>query len=330
MSAMPPCPGIPAQESDPTDESLASQSIVWIDRRAIERPWRMTKAAMISFAISVIGTFGFFVTQFFFPSWTALLGEALGAMLIVTAVLAVMALVHRELWSASVAKTQRRAEAPFDRTPDRVVQRLLMDNAGPACPRAWGHPGGPDGSDFQDRLVDEGLPVALTIVDATFKDDIEKIDITDNLLEPEPIDSRPSPSSLRNWWSVFALGVGTVLWISIAFNNGELVNIAIACFLACWWLLLVLRMLGLRALESTSPVAGLGYVESPTRRKRWTVSDSCLVVTRKTPISHLLVEFVGPSGHIAMSFGNTNDEGFIALWQRWRHPHPRIELADEL
>jgi hypothetical protein len=55
-----------------------------------------------------------------------------------------------------------------------------------------------------------------------------------------------------------------------------------------------------------------------------------MVVTRRPILGGTRVDLVGPAGHIALEFSRPDDLGFIALWQRWRHPRPRPELADQL
>ncbi|GEM_PF-3770667 len=60
------------------------------------------------------------------------------------------------------------------------------------------------------------------------------------------------------------------------------------------------------------------------RGKRWVAGEATMFVCMRGAQAQVVV--VGPAGRLMFTFNGTSGGDFIALWQRWNHPHPRPEL----
>lgn len=162
------------------------------------------------------------------------------------------------------------------------------------------------------------------------------IERTENMLEPELLDSRISRSgvpSLRRSFvgqmiALLILG-GTCIGVrsrgsnpkhSLAMLLAMLILYApILAFMVLWPLIRT----ALPRLRS-APIAGMGTVIDGRGRK-WTVNDSILLIEPKEEA--IVAGLYGPAGTLRMSFYKEGDDGFEALWQRWMHPSPRTEQS---
>lgn len=182
------------------------------------------------------------------------------------------------------------------------------------------------------------------IVDHRLRAQCEKIPIIADLVEPEPIRIAGSTSVadpgkelrrrrmgvvIRVLWPIAFIGIAWILfsnfgWPKIAF---WLVSaLAIGCaFLPNF-------MLVRDPIFASPPVAGLGVIRDGKGRL-WTCTESIMFVEPyyvPKAGSGVQVDLFGPQGTRKMhkiQFPSCLDDGFVSLWQRWNHPHPRPELG---
>jgi len=207
-----------------------------------------------------------------------------------------------------------------------AVTALLVDMTG-LIPPGLRQPVRPEhATEFQRKLTGLGFPHTPTIVDQLLRNTIEKIEIPEEFFEPERVLSQP-----RRWSAFTLLAMVVIPFYSLTLlGPGLLEGDPMKILFGGFFLLLMgvpaLRSFGWRIGESLSPVVSLGAVED-RRGRRWTVLDSCLFVRKaKMQRNVVLVDLAGPAGFLTMGFWGVDDAGFVLLWQRWMHPHPRPEL----
>ncbi len=61
------------------------------------------------------------------------------------------------------------------------------------------------------------------------------------------------------------------------------------------------------------------------RGKKWVAGEATMFVCMNG--AQVQVVVLGPAGWLSFTFNGTSGGDFIALWQRWNHPHPRPELV---
>jgi hypothetical protein len=83
---------------------------------------------------------------------------------------------------------------------------------------------------------------------------------------------------------------------------------------------------GFRA-EQFAYIAAPGVVKHH-RKGVWKIDDSVMLVGSLGGET-LEVQLIGPRQTAFLAFASAEDPDFIALWQRWNHPHPRPELLVE-
>jgi hypothetical protein len=171
-----------------------------------------------------------------------------------------------------------------------------------------------------------GLRRPTAIVDGCLRATLDRVGLHAELLEPEMIDSSPGIAPRRaivlvllfsfNAISALTRGAWTLAGIS-----------AVPVLLFAAQIPQVRRLLPrVRAIDR-APVAGAGFLED-ARGRRWTVSDSVMIVFARRAVGPLVVMLLGPAGKKTLTFTTPDDEHFVALWQRWCHPSPRLELLE--
>lgn len=306
----------------PDDETLAPQPIAWINCLRIENPRPLIRASVVSLVMTVLTVFVWLIIRQIDSGLQLMLADGLAlVMVIASASLTLCALVQHQSWLATVAMLQESANDNADASLDRSVERILIEIGGLSCPN-WDIRNGGAGA-LQHRLTSEGWPMAITIVDKALRPKLEAIPVSGDLVEAESADSRFAIVSKRFWISTILALVGTVLYSGMAIRSPHFERIFLAAACATMLFVQLARALGVRVFGCGAPVVGPGYIMNHQGNRRWTVDDSCVLLTRRTSMHRLVVEFVGPAGYLKATFENLDDPGFIALWQRWRHPNPR-------
>ena len=188
----------------------------------------------------------------------------------------------------------------------------------------------------EDIRSAHSIPV-VSIVDSACQASIEKIEITDDFLEPDSL----GVGGLTRWGcsSIFGLVV-TLLLLWVIFADGAKIGMQPVML---WSIALGALLLGLWSTpirgkiqrvftrSSAQNIMGPGFFAHSTKR-RWTVDDSIMVVGVKGIEVHteISVVLVGPAGAKHLRFNSTKDGEFTRLWKYWNHPVPRTELLDSL
>lgn len=168
-----------------------------------------------------------------------------------------------------------------------------------------------------------GIRTPGIIFDARIASEVLAIERTEELVEPEPVESEWT----QGQWLFSACML--VLLVAIYVLTGRKPQVlAFLCSLVifdlAYKLVWVVRHgLGLR---STGMSAGVGYLELPNgaRIGLW---EAVTLVTRDRG-ENLRVRLLAPDRTIQLKFTSAADPGFVAFWQRWNHPHPRPELLE--
>jgi hypothetical protein len=160
-------------------------------------------------------------------------------------------------------------------------------------------------------------PLPRTIADRRMQQRLGRIELSEELLEPEAI--LGSLWMKRGWLFVlialFALNAAlTTAWLKVFY------------LMMIGYLLIQLPSIrDVLRLGDGKVIAGLGVVET-SRGKRWTVDDAIMIVQTQDGEPPLTVFLTGEAGELKLHFIDEKDPDFIKLWQRWNHPNPRPEL----
>ncbi len=181
--------------------------------------------------------------------------------------------------------------------------------------------------EFQQFLADEGVPSAITIVDASIIDAVRSIERPAVFVEPEPFRQLLEARSWRLMcWVLITLLFTWHLFSSLA--QSDWIGVAISAPLAWVFGTTALEAFGVSLYESSTPIMGMG-VFIDARNRRWSVLDSCAYFYRigSARAATFVVELIGPAGLHTMYFRGADDPAFMMFWQRWMHPHPRPDLV---
>lgn len=177
---------------------------------------------------------------------------------------------------------------------------------------------------YDRERIQRGIPPLTVVVDEALREPVERVGQTDHLLEPERlVPCRPGKLSL-------SLAVGTFLLMILCLVRG---NVVVATLCAGGLLQYAWTVPGLSTLvpflgDHIWPLAGPGYVEIAGNRLL-TADDSVMVVSRAPIGRSVRVFLAGPAGSLGNDFPRAESPEFARLWQRWTHPHPRLDLANE-
>ncbi len=161
------------------------------------------------------------------------------------------------------------------------------------------------------------------IFDARIASEVLAIERTEELVEPEPVESKWT----QGQW-VFSACMLVVL-VTIYILTGHRPHVlAFLCsfviFDLAYKLVWVVRHgLGLR---STGMHAGVGFIEGSNGSRIGSWEVVTLVTYDRG--ENLRVRLLAPDRTVQLKFTSAADPGFIAFWQRWNHPHPRPELLE--
>lgn len=320
-------------DATPTAPPLGPPPIVWLHSAA--------GFGSLSYRTDVLRTFRFLVILLVLLTGglmgvAALQGHGLDWILMIMIgfqwLIFVLLLGFRLIGRVSAWRADRKRHADEvaagDTSATAVVNGALLDLGG-LCRLHWltGRPRKALIGQFQQRLIDAGLPRAMMLVDASIAEPIQAMEIPEDFLEPDRL-LRQTP---RKSWS-FVLIVLITIYFAFgavaAFGNGDWIVASIDALIACLFGVRILASFGVHVSESRAPIMAMGVLIDHKNR-RWTVQDSCAYLYRikgKTS-SPVLVELIGPDGLGAVVFPRLDDAGFRFFWQRWMHPHPRPDLV---
>lgn len=180
------------------------------------------------------------------------------------------------------------------------------------------------------RLVKEQLPTVKAIVDSSLHDEIQSIELRNELLEQELIQSSIPIKELN---TLFMISMMSFCLINGITNQDWIM--AICGFFVLLGLLPYISFLRERLPflrnDDKSLLVGPGWVDFQKRKRKWTVADSIMLLRLKTskPLGTLHVRLLGPHRDYEFTFQSVHDPEFIRLWQRWMHPNPRLELMEQ-
>ncbi len=177
---------------------------------------------------------------------------------------------------------------------------------------------------FDGALVKAGLRRPIAIVAECLRESMQAIELRHELLEPETIDSSPAFTTRSSIAFAMLCGFNGLTGL----NRRSWLPAAIFFTMALIALLRIpevrRRLPRLRPIDR-APTAGPGYLED-ARGRRWTAKDSVLIVAARRASGPVWAMLLGPAGRNTISFTRPDEESFAALWQRWCHPQPRLEL----
>ena len=185
-------------------------------------------------------------------------------------------------------------------------------------------------SETKGGFAKDQLPSIKAIVDPLLQDEIQSIELHDELLEQELLQSSmPMKDKKFIIVIVFMLVILTYSaikgsWLSAAFV------IYIIVFLLPNISFLREKLPFIRN-EYRSLLVGLGWVNSHKRKQKWTIADSIILlrIKKNKPLGTIHVRLLGPTKDFDFMFESVRDPEFIRLWQRWMHPNPRLELMEQ-
>ncbi len=188
----------------------------------------------------------------------------------------------------------------------------------------------------EDLRSASAVPV-VSIVDAACQIPVEDIEITRDLIEPEPL----AIGGLTRWGCSSAFGFAITLFFvwalfsagsSLAIDPIILWSISILGVLAGAWNTPIRGKLHrVFSRNAGQNIMGPGFF-AYSNTSKWTVDDSIMVVGLKGIQVHteVIVILIGPAGAKDLYFNSTKDREFIRLWKVWNHPVPRTELLEDL
>ncbi len=228
-----------------------------------------------------------------------------------------MASLTEPEWEASVALSR----ALIDANWRAIGSRLML----PERHRDW--------TSLKHIIDAHPFPKPKALVDSRLSQQCREIGWTEELLDPESLDSRIEEDqeakvvgrTFRKM-AVAALLLSTCVGVLNGWTSFFLVlfiALITYAFMAAWP---VLRP-GVPRLKA-APIAAMGVVMDH-RQRRWTSADSVLIVE---PIEHdrrIIASLYGPAGRLILRFHETDDAGFAALWRHWIHPKPNFDLLTQ-
>ncbi len=193
------------------------------------------------------------------------------------------------------------------------------------------------GAELTRFLREFDLPLPRTLVH--LKEEMEEVlratPLVEDMLEPEFVDEERSQPSQR-WWrgalilvlALLLLFGGIGIWSIVLF--GALVGLTIAvrhCEFS--------RSAPFVRYSSHRWIAAPGCVQlwlspetdSSATPALWAAGEAIMEIERP-PMKTIQVRFHGERRSPVLAFASVKSPVFIALWQRWNHPHPRPELLD--
>ena len=214
-------------------------------------------------------------------------------------------------WDASVALS-RALHAAGWRTLDTTLPFISRE-------RRW--------KSLQRLLDSHAHPKPKAIVDWRLSKQCHDIGWTEELLDPESLDSRIAGDGVVFVWRsrVGILVCGVALSSCMALRSGwsgfllALLLCLIFFTAGAAWPIFRAGIPRLRA----APIAAMGTVID-SRQRRWTSADSILLVEPEN--QNIIAVLYGPAGRLRLRFHNRDDEGFAALWRHWIHPKPNFDL----
>jgi hypothetical protein len=164
-----------------------------------------------------------------------------------------------------------------------------------------------------------------TIVDEATLPQLGAIPLTENLLEPEPVQASGdrSRSSLLLGAGACALGAAYFFMMGIWVVGVLLSGLALLMTAGLPQVRDVLRTL---PMMESGVLAAPGVVVDAKRKRRWTIDDAVMLVQCTSTVGPLIVRIVGEAGWVTLTFSDERDADFVTLWQRWNHPRPRPDL----
>lgn len=182
-----------------------------------------------------------------------------------------------------------------------------------------------------ERIIDaHPFPKPKALVDSRLSQQCREIGWTEELLDPESLESRIEEDMQANVTGrtyrkmlipalLFSICAGA--WQGWA---GFLLVLFITsityAFMAVWP---ILRP-GVPRLTA-APIAAMGVVMD-YRQRRWTSADSLLLIEPRQQDRQIIASLYGPAGRLILQFHEISDAGFTALWRHWIHPKPNYDL----
>lgn len=233
---------------------------------------------------------------------------------------------YHRAWRAEIRRQSNGASTEQD---ESTKVRLALLEVGGVSRARWygGRAQEPWRSRFQKLLREAGLPSALVIVQDLLEESIRTIEVPDEFVEPERLQSA-MPRGSRSYWMQLGI-IALLIWMVVNSSlSGDWIQAAMFVFVLAVLGMQLLKSFGIHLEEARAPVMGMG-VYSDHKGRRWTVLDSTLYLYPLKIAFHrvIIAELIGPDGHAAMQFHGLNDPGLQMFWQRWMHPHPRPDLV---
>ena len=185
-------------------------------------------------------------------------------------------------------------------------------------------------SETKGGFAKDQLPNIKAIVDPLLQDEIQSIELRDDLLEQELLQSS---MPMKDKHFILAI-VFMTLMLTYSAIKGSWLSAAFVIYIIVFLLpnISILReRLPFIRNEYRSLLVGLGWVSSHKRKQKWTIADSIILLRmkKKRPLGTLYVRLLGPTKDYDFMFESVHDPEFIRLWQRWMHPNPRLELMEQ-
>ena len=177
-----------------------------------------------------------------------------------------------------------------------------------------------------------GVSMPRCVVSERLMKQCRAIPLTGDLLEPEEIGTSIKPGKFT---IAFEFGMLVIFAVLAAESN----NWILVLFPAIYLLFLLhmrfqwLQVGFLLGTAKALPIAGCGVVTASEGR-RWTRRDSLMLVQADRMWGVPIVTMFGPPeqgnergrAKLQMTFANTADPHFVALWRRWNHLDPKPDL----
>jgi len=185
-------------------------------------------------------------------------------------------------------------------------------------------------SETKGGFAKDQLPSIKAIVDPLLQDEVQSIDLRDELLEQELLQSS-MPMKDKHFTLVIVFMTVMLTYSAI---KGSWLSAAFVVYVIVFLLpnISFLReSLPFIRNEYRSLLVGLGWVKSHKRKNKWTIADSIILlrIKKNKPLGTLYVRLLGPTKDFDFLFESVRDPEFIRLWQRWMHPNPRLELMEQ-
>lgn len=185
-------------------------------------------------------------------------------------------------------------------------------------------------SETKGGFAKDQLPSIKAIVDPFLQDEIQSIELRDDLLEQELLQSS---MPMKDKKFILAIVFMTVM-LTFSAIKGNWLSAAFVIYVIVFILpnISFLReKLPFIRNEYRSLLVGLGWVKSHKRKYKWTIADSIILlrIKKNKPLETIHVRLLGHAKDYDFTFESVRDPEFIRLWQRWMHPNPRLELMEQ-